>query len=56
MDEIILVGAGGYASVCIDVIELSCQFNIAGIIEKDEELACVCLLVFLWKKGLPNDY
>ena len=36
MDEIILVGAGGHARVCIDVIELSCQFKIAGLIEKDK--------------------
>ena len=36
MDEIILVGAGGHARSCIDVIELSGQFIIAGLVEKDE--------------------
>jgi sugar O-acyltransferase (sialic acid O-acetyltransferase NeuD family) len=36
MDEIILVGAGGHARSCVDVIELSRQFKIAGFIEKDE--------------------
>ena len=34
MDEIILVGAGGHARACIDVIELSGQFKVAGLIEK----------------------
>jgi sugar O-acyltransferase (sialic acid O-acetyltransferase NeuD family) len=36
MDEIILVGAGGHARSCIDVIELSGQYKIAGLVEKDE--------------------
>jgi len=35
MDEIILVGAGGHARSCMDVIELSGQFKIAGLVEKD---------------------
>ena len=39
MDEIILVGAGGHARACIDVIELFGQFKIAGLIEKDETYA-----------------
>ena len=34
MDEIILVGAGGHARACIDVIEQSGQFKIAGLVEK----------------------
>ena len=37
MDDIILVGAGGHTRACIDVIELSGQFNIAGLIEKDDK-------------------
>ena len=37
MDEIILVGAGGHARSCIDVIELSGQFKIAGLVEKDKK-------------------
>jgi len=37
MDEIILVGAGGHARSCIDVIELSGQYKIAGLIEKDKK-------------------
>lgn len=36
MDKIILVGAGGHAGSCIDVIELSGQYKIAGLIEKDK--------------------
>lgn len=36
MDEIILVGAGGHARSCIDVIELLGQYKIAGMVEKDE--------------------
>ena len=35
MDEIILVGAGGHARACIDVIEMSGQFKVAGLVEKD---------------------
>ena len=37
MDEIILVGAGGHARSCIDVIELLGQYKIAGLVEKDEK-------------------
>ena len=36
MDEIILIGAGGHARACIDVIELSGKFKLAGLIEKAE--------------------
>ena len=37
MNEIILVGSGGHARACIDVIELTGQFRIVGLIEKDED-------------------
>ena len=37
MNEIILIGAGGHARSCIDVIELSGQYKIAGLIEKDNK-------------------
>ena len=37
MDEIILIGAGGHTRACIDVIELSGKFKVAGLIEKNEE-------------------
>lgn len=37
MDDIILVGSGGHARSCIDVIELSGMFNIAGLVEKEEK-------------------
>ncbi len=36
MNDIILIGGGGHAISCIDVIELSGEFKIAGIIDKDE--------------------
>ena len=35
MDKIILVGAGGHARSCIDVIELNGFYKIAGLVEKD---------------------
>ena len=35
MKKIILIGAGGHAHACIDVIELSGHFKIAGLVEKD---------------------
>ena len=35
MDEIILVGAGGHARSCINVIETTRQYQIAGLVEKD---------------------
>jgi len=36
--EIILIGAGGHAASCIDVIEQEGKFKIAGLIGKKEEL------------------
>jgi sugar O-acyltransferase (sialic acid O-acetyltransferase NeuD family) len=36
LDEIILIGAGGHARACIDVIELSGRFKLAGLIEKEK--------------------
>ncbi len=38
MDKILLIGAGGHARSCIDVIETVGQFEIVGLIEKDEEI------------------
>ena len=35
MDKIILIGAGGHARACIDVIEQENRYEIAGLIEKD---------------------
>ena len=36
MDEIILIGAGGHARACIDVIELAGKYKIAGLVTRDE--------------------
>ncbi len=36
--EIILVGAGGHAHACIDVIEQQDQYRIAGLVGKQDEL------------------
>ena len=36
MDEIILIGAGGHARSCIEVIELTGFYKIAGLVEKDD--------------------
>ena len=36
MDEIILIGAGGHARACIDVIEIEGRYHIAGLVEKDD--------------------
>ena len=38
MKEILLIGSGGHARSCIDVIEISNQYEIAGMIEKDESM------------------
>jgi len=38
MDKILLIGAGGHARSCIDVIESVGQFEIAGLVEKDESM------------------
>ena len=35
MNEIILIGAGGHARSCIDVIALTGLYKIAGLVEKD---------------------
>ncbi len=37
MDDILLVGAGGHARSCIDVIEESAKFNIIGLVDYDEK-------------------
>jgi sugar O-acyltransferase (sialic acid O-acetyltransferase NeuD family) len=39
MDKILLIGAGGHARSCIDVLEEENQFEIAGLIEKDESIS-----------------
>ena len=36
--EIILIGAGGHAAACIDVIEQQDKFRIAGLIGQENEL------------------
>ena len=36
MNEIILIGAGGHARSCIDVIELTGLYKIAGLVEKND--------------------
>jgi sugar O-acyltransferase (sialic acid O-acetyltransferase NeuD family) len=38
MDKILLIGAGGHARSCIDVLEEENQFEIAGLIEKGESI------------------
>ena len=38
MDKILLIGAGGHALSCIDVIETGGQFEIVGLVEKDESM------------------
>tara|TARA_B100000519_G_scaffold196672_1_gene203341 strand:+ start:1276 stop:1887 length:612 start_codon:yes stop_codon:yes gene_type:complete len=43
MDKILLIGAGGHARSCIDVIEELNQFEIAGLVEKDESMTNVNL-------------
>ena len=39
MDKILLIGAGGHARSCIDVLEEEKQFEIAGLIEKGESIS-----------------
>ena len=39
MDKILLIGAGGHAHSCIDVLEEENQFEIAGLIEKGERIS-----------------
>jgi len=43
MDKIILVGGGGHCASCIDVIEQSRQFQIAGIIDIPDKLGITLL-------------
>ena len=38
MDEIILIGAGGHARSCIDVVECENHFKIAGLVGKNESI------------------
>lgn len=39
MDKILLIGAGGHARSCIDVIESNNHYEIGGLIEKDESIS-----------------
>ena len=39
MDKILLIGAGGHARSCIDVLEEENQFKIAGLIEKGKSIS-----------------
>ena len=39
MDKILLIGSGGHARACIDVLEEENQFEIAGLIEKGESIS-----------------
>ena len=39
MDKILLIGAGGHARSCIDVLEEGNQFEIAGLVEKGESIS-----------------
>jgi len=39
MDKILLIGAGGHARSCIDVLEEENQFEIAGLIEKSASIS-----------------
>jgi len=39
MDKILLIGAGGHARSCIDVLEKENQFEIVGLIEKGESIS-----------------
>jgi len=39
MDKIILIGAGGHARACIDVIEQEGRYEIAGLIDKENSIA-----------------
>ena len=39
MDKILLLGAGGHARSCIDVLEKENQFEIAGLVEKGESIS-----------------
>lgn len=41
--NLILIGAGGHAHSCIDVIERSDAFEIAGLIGREEELSNECM-------------
>jgi len=38
MEKILLIGAGGHASSCIDVIESTNHFEIVGLVDKDDSL------------------
>ena len=41
MNEIIIIGGGGHASSCIDVIEESKEFTISGIIDNNLNNTCI---------------
>ena len=42
MNEIILIGSGGHARSCVDVIESNNKFKIAGFVLKDDDNQIDC--------------
>ena len=43
MKKIILIGAGGHAESCLDVINLTKKFKILGFIDKDKKKIIIIL-------------
>ena len=43
MDNILIIGAGGHAKSCIDVIERQAKYNILGLVEKASSKINTCL-------------
>ena len=43
MSDILLIGAGGHARACIDVIELENKYRVAGLVDKEYSSELDCL-------------
>ena len=52
-ERILLVGAGGHAMACIDVIELEGRFVVAGLVGEEREVGSHVLGYAVAMKGTP---
>jgi len=54
--DLILIGAGGHARSCIDVVEKHGQFEIAGLVGMPDEVNTTCLgyPIIATEEGLPG--
>jgi sugar O-acyltransferase (sialic acid O-acetyltransferase NeuD family) len=54
--DIIIIGGGGHAKACIDVVESTCLYNIVGYVDKESKLNSCFNLDYLGKDDILHKY